>query len=123
MVTLSLFLSFLKENNITQVRVVTPLPIRQKNREFSSNMKIKFYSMKAEVTKDELELLKKEVEEKRLNDDYNSTIKFVNCFNRLKLHFDNIFLNNGLDEQITLNIIDLITKNEFLTEIVREKER
>lgn len=122
-VALSLFLSVLKENDITQIKVVTPLPIRQKNREFSSNMKIKFYAMRADITKEEVELFKKEVEEKRLNDDYNSTIKFVNCFNRLKLHFDNIFLNNGLDEEITLSIIDLITKNEFLTEIVKEKER
>lgn len=122
-VALSLFLSVLKENDITQIKVVTPLPIRQKNREFSSNMKIKFYAMRADITKEEVELFKKEIEEKRLNDDYNSTIKFVNCFNRLKLHFDNIFLNNDLDEIITLNIIDLITKNEFLTEIVKEKER
>ena len=122
-VALALFMSVLKENNITRIKVVTPLPIRQKNREFSSQMKIKFYSMRADITEEEVELFKKEVEEKRLNDEYNSTIKFVNCFNRLKLHFDNIFLNNSLDEEITLEVMNLITKNEFLKEIVKEKER
>lgn len=122
-VALSLFISVLNENNITKIKVVTPLPIRQKNREVSSQMKIKFYSMKADISLEDIENFKKDIEEKRLNDEKNSTFKFINCFNRLKLHFDNIFLNNDLNEGITLQVIDMITKNEFLKEIVKEKER
>ena len=78
--------------------------------------------MKADIPKEELEIVKKELEAKKLNDDFNSTIKFVNCFNRLKLHFDNIFLKE-LDEGVTLEILSLITNNEFLEEIVKGKER
>ena len=121
-VALSLFISFLKENGIYKIKVETPLPIRQKNRDMSLNQKIKFYSMKADIPKEELEIVKKELEAKKLNDDFNSTIKFVNCFNRLKLHFDNIFLKE-LDEGVTLEILSLITNNEFLEEIVKGKER
>lgn len=86
-------------------------------------MKIKFYSMKVNITEAQINDFKKEIEEKRLNDEKNSTVKFVNCFNRLKLHFDNIFLNNEMDEVVTLQVIDMITKNELLKEIVKEKER
>lgn len=122
-IALSLFMSFLNENNINKVKVVTPLPIRQKNRDLSLEYKIKFYSMSGRLDSDGVEKLKKELIDKKLNDDYNSTIKFVNCFNRLKLHFDNLFLNTALDEEITIDIINLITHNEFLSEIVKVKER
>ena len=121
-IALSLFISFLKENNINKIQVVTPLPIRQNNRDLTLQHKIKFYSMYGRLEKDQIEILKKELEDKKLNDDYNSTVKFINCFNRLKLHFDNLFLQN-LDEEVTIEIINMITKNEFLTEIVKEKER
>ncbi len=121
-VALALFISFLKENNINKVKVVTPLPIRQKNRDLSAEYKIKFYSMSGNLEKEQIEILKNEIENKKLNDDYNSTIKFVNCFNRLKLHFDNIFLGQ-LNKEETLEIINLITQNEFLKEVVKEKER
>lgn len=122
-IALSLFMSFLNENNINKVKVVTPLPIRQKNRDLSLEYKIKFYSMSGSLDYSEVEKLRKELTDKKLNDDYNSTIKFVNCFNRLKLHFDNLFLSNVLDEEITIEIINLITNNEFLKEIVKVKER
>lgn len=122
-ITLSLFISFLKENNINKVKVVSPLPIRQKNRDLSLEYKIKFYSMSGTLDNSEVEKLKKELIDKKLNDDYNSTVKFVNCFNRLKLHFDNLFLSKELDEVLTIDIINLITHNQFLEEIVKEKER
>ena len=54
-------------------------------------------------------------------DDYNSTVKFVNCFNILKLHFDNLFFSN-VNNQLILDVIDLSTNNDFLREIVKEKE-
>lgn len=79
--------------------------------------------MSGSLNSDEVEKLKKELIDKKLNDDYNSTVKFVNCFNRLKLHFDNLFLSNELDKEITIDIINLITHNEFLNEIIKVKER
>ena len=122
-VALSLFISFLRENNITKIKVVTPLPIRQKNRDLALDYKIKFYTMSGHLGDEEKEILKKELIDKKINDDYNSTVKFMNCFNRLKLHFDNLFINKGLDEEVTIEIINLITQNEFLEEIVKVKER
>ena len=122
-VALSLFISFLRENNITKIKVVTPLPIRQKNRDLALDYKIKFYTMSGNLDNEEKEILKKELINKKINDDYNSTVKFMNCFNRLKLHFDNLFINKGLDEEVTIEIINLITQNEFLEEIVKVKER
>ena len=122
-IALSLFISFLKENNINKIKVVSPLPIRQKNRDLSLEYKMKFYSMSGSLDNSEVEKLKKELIDKKLNDDYNSTIKFVNCFNRLKLHFDNLFLSKELDEVLIVDIINLITHNEFLKEVVKVKER
>ena len=122
-VALSLFISFLKENNINKIKIVTPLPIRQNNRDLSLEYKIKFYSMCGKLSDDDLENFKKEITDKKINDDYNSTIKFFNCFNRLKLHFDNLFLQGDLNKSTTIEIISLITNNEFLSEIVKEKER
>lgn len=122
-VALSLFISFLKENNINKIKIVTPLPIRQKNRDLSLEYKIKFYSMYGKLSSEELEKFKKEITDKKINDDYNSTIKFFNCFNRLKLHFDNLFLQGDLNRNTTIEIINLITNNEFLSEVVKEKER
>lgn len=122
-VALSLFISFLKDNNINKIKIVTPLPIRQMNRELSLEYKIKFYSMYGKLSSDELEKFKKEITDKKLNDDYNSTIKFFNCFNRLRLHFDNLFLHGDLNKNTTIEIINLITNNDFLGEVVKEKER
>lgn len=122
-VALSLFISFFKDNNINKIKIVTPLPLRQNNRELSLEYKIKFYSMYGNLSNEELESFKKEITDKKLNDDYNSTVKFVNCFNRLKLHFDNLFLQNDLNKNTTIEIINLITNNDFLSEVVKEKER
>ena len=121
-VVLALFISFLKENNINKIKIETPLPIRQKSREMCNEYKLTVCSMAGNFTKEEFEIFKREAREINLNDEYNSTVKFVNCFNRLKLHFDNIFLKE-LNENETLEVINLITDNEFLNEIVKEKER
>ena len=120
-VALILFISFLKENGINKINVVTPLPIRQANRKATTECRIKFYSMQGDLSEEEIEKLKREIIDKRIMDDYNSTTKFFNCFNRLKLHFDNLFLSN-INNNIILYIINLSTNNEFLKEIVKEKE-
>ena len=120
-VALVLFISFLEENNINKIIVETPLPIRKANREASLNQRIKFYSMQGNLKGVELEKFKKEIIDKKIMDDYNSTVKFVNCFNRLKLHFDNLFISN-INNKLILDIINLSTNNSFLNEIIKEKE-
>jgi len=127
-VVLALFISYLKENHILNVKVETPLPIRRHNRDLVTNYKIQFETKRGVLKDETLEVFKKEVISKNINDDYNSTIKFVNCFNRLKVHFDNMYLsNNEIDDNIFLEITDLTTANNFLQEIVNsnniEKER
>ena len=121
-ISLSLFISFLKHNNISKVKVETPLEIRINNRKSVADYKIKFYSAKGTLSPETLDDFKKEINLKRLNDDYNSTIKFINCFNRLKVHFDNIFMDeNDINNDIILEVMNLITNNSFLKSIVDDK--
>lgn len=121
-VALSLFISFLKENNISKVSVVTPLPLRQMNRELVTNYRIQFETKRAILTSDNLENFKKEIINKKLENDYNATVKFINCFNRLKTHFDSIYLsNNKLSNEMIIDIINLETESDFLQEIVRSQ--
>lgn len=119
-IALSLFISYLKENNINHICIKTPLPLRQENRKLSSDKKIELYTMMCDVKKDSIDKLKQEIEEKMLKDEYNSTIKFVNTFNRLKIHFDNVFMEQiELNRDIIMKVLDLSTNVEFLKEIVR----
>ena len=122
-VVLSLFLSFLYENNIYKVKVESPLPIRIQNRKLVTEYKIRFETMSGTLSKENLEIFKKELEDKRILNDYNSSIKFINCFNRLKIHFDNLFLRKcKFDSGILLEIIDLQTKYDLLREVVKIKD-
>ena len=120
-IALTLFISFLRENNISKIKVVTPLPIRQANRKITSEYKIKIFTMKGDLSIDEVENVKKVIEESSIRDEYNSTKKFENCFNRLKLHFENLFYTN-INNQMIINVLNLSTENELLKEIVKEKE-
>lgn len=120
-VALSLFISFLKENGISKIKVETPLPIRQNNRDMVTNYKIELKTMSGELKEETLDVFKEELIKKKLNDDFNSTTKFVNCFNRLKVHFDNIFLSkNELSSGIIVEVINLLTDNSFLQEVVKQ---
>lgn len=118
---LVLFLSFLKQNGISEIRVVTPLPLREQNRELSSKQRIKFYTAKYNLDVDSIDKLTKEINDKKDKDNYNATVKFLNCFKRLQLHFDDIRLFE-VNKEILLHIIDLSAKNKFLQELILEKE-
>ena len=120
-ITLILFLSFLKQNDIHKIKVVTPLPIRQANRSEVQKIKINDYLMKGTLDKMSVDTIKKSFEQKLSMDEYNSTVKFVNCFNRLKLHFENLFYVN-INNQMIIDILNLSTDNQLLREIVKEKE-
>lgn len=121
-VALTLFLSYLSSNGIDKICIKTPLPLRQENRKLVNNYKIKLYTMKADVNEDSIENFKKEIENKRLNDEFNSTTKFINTFNRLKIHFDNIFIDKTeLNRDIIMKVIDLSTNVDFLKEIIKKE--
>ena len=120
-VALSLFISFLYKYGINKIKVETPLPIRQKNRDMVTDYKIEFQTMRGTLKGETLETFKSELIKKKLNDDYNSTTKFVNCFNRLKVHFDNIYLSKcTINSDIILEVMNFLTHNSFLQEIVKE---
>lgn len=119
-VALSLFISCVNKEGISKIKVESPLPIRKNNRELVTEYKIKFETMKGILSGETLENFKSELINKKLNDEYNSTIKFVNCINRLKVHFDNIYLSsNIIDEGLIVEIMNLYTNNSFLAEIVK----
>ncbi len=118
-VTLTLFLSFLSENGINKIKVEGPLPIRHLNRKLVTDYRIKFETKRAILKGETLEVFKKELIEKRLLNDNNSTVKFTNCFNRLKLHFDNVFLSKcDLESGMILTVMNLQTRYSLLKEIV-----
>lgn len=119
--SLTLFLSYLKENNINKVCVMPKLPIREQNKKLVNLHKIKVATMKGTINDSNMEEFAKKLEQKRINDQYNATVKFANCFNRLKLHFDNLFMEEcKMDNKLLIEITQLITTNVFLQEIVAE---
>lgn len=126
-VALALFLSYLKEYGIEDIEVITSLPIRRESREAVAHYKISYELGRGVITGVDLEKFKEQVLGKKDLDNYNSSIKFMNTFNRLKIHFDGInILNNNLNSDIILQVKNLITNNEFLQEICyidEEKER
>lgn len=118
-ISLALFLSYIYEEGISRIKVESPLPIRKNNREFVTKYRIQFETMRGILKGETLETFKSELINKKLNDEYNSTVKFLNCINRLKLHFDNIYLSsNNIDDSLIIEIINLSTNNSFLKEIV-----
>lgn len=118
-VALTLFLSFLNENNLFKIKVESPLPIRHLNRKLVTDYRIEFETKRAVLKEDTLETFKKELIDKRILNDQNSTKKFTECFNRLKLHFDNVFLSKcDIDDGIFLEVMNLQTKYSLLKEII-----
>lgn len=119
-ITLILFVSLLKENGIEKIKLITPLPIRSDSRLESMKVKIKFASMKCELTSDSIESVIKAIQEKTNRDNYNSTIKFVNCFNRLNYCFEDIHFSQ-IDNEALIGTLKLSIDNEFLNEILKKE--
>ena len=120
-IALNLFISFLKNNSIHKIKVITPLPIRQANRIESKNMRIKLRTMQGDLNKEEIEKFKADLEERLNRNEYNTTVKFVNCFNRLKLHYENLFYTN-INNQMILDVLHMTTDNELLKKFNLERE-
>lgn len=54
-------------------------------------------------------------------DVHNSTVKFRDCFNRLKVHFSGIHLDcNNLTNEMVLEVLELSTNQPFLQQVVAD---
>ena len=112
-VTLTLFISLLKENGINRIKVRSPLPLRQENRFASERYRLDKGKKEGTLTPESIEKIKA----KTTMDDYNSTVKFVNCFNRLDYCFENIRFSQ-LDNEMVVEALSVPTRDNFLTEIL-----
>lgn len=120
-VALTFFTSFLKSNGINYIDVVSPLPIRQDNKKRVNKYVIDYKTMKGNLDSESIETLKREFEEKRIMDVHNSTVKFRDCFNRLKVHFSGIHLDcNNLTNEMVLEVLELSTNQPFLQQVVAD---
>ena len=77
--------------------------------------------MKGNLDPESVEVLKKSLEDKRIMDERNATVKFRDCFNRLKVHFSGIHLeSNVLTNDMVLEVLELSTNQPFLQQIVAD---
>lgn len=123
-IALSFFFAVLEKNGINDVFVVPHLPLREQNRRLVTEQKIKVETMGGRLSLEELENFKKELEEKRININQNVGEKFKNCFSRLQIHFEDLFLKGlNINDEIIYQINGMRTEQEFLKKIVLiEKE-
>ena len=118
-VALTFFLSVLEQRGINQILVVTSLPLREQNRKLINQYKIKFQTMQGHLTEIELERFRQDLEDRRIMIDHNVTSKFKNCFSRLQVHFDGLFLNGLiLNNEILYTIKNMKTEQPMLTKMV-----
>lgn len=121
-IALTYFISYLNQNNITNIRTIPSMPTRIENRKLVNKYKVNRMISKGTITSD-VEEFKEQLENKRINDVYNATKKFSDCFERLKVHFSGIFIENvELTDELLLEVSSLVTSNELLREIVAESK-
>lgn len=116
--SLSLFISLLKEKEITNFEVVGNLPIRHQNRELVDNYKLQIESKTKDIV--EVDRLRKIMSDNRFRIYDNTTNKFRNNFQRLSHHFKMILRSpeNELSENLLLEVISLDTSNTLFRQIV-----
>lgn len=120
-VALTFFTSVLKSYGIDKIEVLSPLPIRQDNKKRVNKYIVDYKTMKGNLEPESVEVLKKSLEDKRIMDERNATVKFRDCFNRLKVHFNGIHLeSNVLTNDMVLDVLELSTNQPFLQQIVAD---
>ena len=112
-VTLTLFVSLLKEHGINKVKVRTPLTLRNESRFACAQYRLDKGKKEGTLTPESIEAIKS----KTTRDDYNSTTRFINCFNRLDYCFENIYFSQ-LSNEMIINALSVPTRDSFLTEIL-----
>ena len=120
-VAIAFFVSYLKSIGIESVEVLSPLPLRQDNKKRVNSYIVEHKTMSGNLELESVEILKRELEEKRIMDVHNATVKFRNCFNRLKVHFSGIYLeHNAMTNEMVLDVVELSTSHPFLQQIVAD---
>lgn len=120
-VALTYFTSILNSCGIHKIEVLSPLPLRQDNKKRVNNYIVEYKTMKGNLNPESVEVLKRELEEKRIRDVHNATVKFRDCFNRLKVHFSGIYLShNQITNEMVLDVLEMSTNQPFLQQIVAD---
>ena len=116
--SLALFISILKEKEITDFEVVCNLPIRHQNKELVDNYRLQIESKSKTVV--DVERLKQIMEDNRLRIFDNTTNKFKNNFKRLSNHFKLVLSlsPNEVSENLLFEVISLDTNNSLFKQIV-----
>ena len=116
--SLALFISILKEKEITDFEVVCNLPIRHQNKELVDNYRLQIESKSKNVV--DVERLKQIMEDNRLRIFDNTTNKFKNNFKRLSNHFKLVLSlsPNEVSENLLFEVISLDTNNSLFKQIV-----
>lgn len=122
LISLILFISILKRNNINELEVVCNLPIRHQNRKLVNDYKLQVISTYKNI--EEIENIKNNMHESEIRIYNNTVIKFQNSFKRLVDHFKIIMKTseNELNENLILEVISLDTNNNLIKQIIDESE-
>ena len=120
-VALTFFASILKSYGIDKIEVLSPLPLRQDNKRRVNNYIIEYKTFQGSLSPESIEVLKQELEEKRIRDVHNATVKFRDCVKRLNVHFSGLNLeHNVMTEEMVLDVLELTTNQPFLQQIVAD---
>lgn len=120
--SLTVFLNAVYNYGVSDVKVISLLPIRYNAKEQAYANKLQFEIQKGNLNDLESGALKKELREKQLNIQNNLTQKLLRNFNRLKFHFSNIDIVSypfEVDECMHIKLgAFLKTDNPVLEEII-----
>lgn len=107
LVSLTLFIRILKENNINEIRVVDYLPIRYKAKECAIDYKIN--KLKDKLKDKEINELLIKAQDEQTNIQRNITDKFIRNFRRLEYQLGNVKITNypkDVDSMMHLSLTD-----------------
>lgn len=124
LVSLTIFLKILKENNIYDIRVVDYLPLRYKAKEEANRKRLEYLKKKI---KDEgvLEEECKKLEEEQSNIQYNVTNKFIRNFFRLEEQLQNLNITsypNETDVNIHIKLNNNISNKDDILNLLSNME-
>lgn len=119
---LTIFLDCLEKNGISDIKVISYLPVRHYAKEVSNEKKANYLKKYKNLELAEFEKIKNELDFEQLRIDKNITDKFIRDFRRLDYHFDNLEITSypmDMDEYMHLKISPFTSSNnEVLNEIV-----
>lgn len=124
---LTIFLKELELINCNKIKIVPLLPVRYNSKKISNDKKISYYSMKNNMSEEEIQILKDKYESEHLRIQSNVTEKFIRCFYRLAYHFNNIDIKSTPyieDEYMNIQLSSFqSSNNEILNNIIEEMNK